>query len=291
MTDPMREDKEEPIRGRAPFDMAGFQAPSTFEEEFFNNLSIEIKNYGYTSYQREETILRHGPYDEVQLILRGKSRVRAGKTLTHLEAPSLHLFSLGRETEITNLPGLRKVHFQCKLTHRSTDLLLGEEPRSFPFDGAVDSWWDRAKASVDGKNLLSGKGLLYELLSTISGPLFRIAQAKEEGLAHYDRFFRYVRSARLTEFSVAEIAGSYGVHPNHFSQDFKKRFGVPAKQFFLGEKTREAKERLTESAESLSAIALGLGYYDAFHFSKAFKRQTGLSPKDFRKRYRAADPS
>lgn len=288
----MPEKTEEKIPRSAPFDEAGQQVAAAPGDDFLNVLAVELKNWGYTSYQSTEKVRRHGPYNEIQLILEGKSVVNTGGKEYLLTAPSMHLFSLGRETEITNLPGLKKVHFQCMLMYKSVDLLLGEAPWSYSgFPESPLSWWRRAKAAVDRGNLLAGKGLLYELLSHVAVPLTTLAESKKENLDYYDRFFQYIKVTRLGDFSLGKIAAGYGVHRNHFSQAFKRSFGMPAKQYYLGEKIREAKERLTESEENLADIAQTLGFYDAFHFSKAFKHHAGVSPRVFRNRYRSGGAS
>ena len=47
---------------------------------------------------------------------------------------------------------------------------------------------------------------------------------------------------------------------------------------------RYAHELLDESPFNMSEIATRCGYSDAFYFSKVFKKATGISPKDYRKK-------
>jgi AraC-like DNA-binding protein len=50
-----------------------------------------------------------------------------------------------------------------------------------------------------------------------------------------------------------------------------------------------AEQMLTESALKISDVARALGYSDPGHFARAFRRWTGLTPREFRRRARA-DP-
>ena len=47
---------------------------------------------------------------------------------------------------------------------------------------------------------------------------------------------------------------------------------------------QRAMRLLVESDRTLEQVASAVGYQDAFSFSKAFKRDVGLSPGDFRRR-------
>jgi AraC-like DNA-binding protein len=35
----------------------------------------------------------------------------------------------------------------------------------------------------------------------------------------------------------------------------------------------------------IKEIAFRLGYFDPFHFSRAFRREMGITPKEYRKKY------
>jgi len=45
------------------------------------------------------------------------------------------------------------------------------------------------------------------------------------------------------------------------------------------------KEALAKTNVKISDIALSVGYANFSHFSKQFKRSTGLTPQEYRKKY------
>jgi AraC-like DNA-binding protein len=51
---------------------------------------------------------------------------------------------------------------------------------------------------------------------------------------------------------------------------------------------QKAMQLLSETTQPLDVVAQAVGYQDAFSFSKVFKREAGVSPRDFR-RQDAAD--
>lgn len=58
--------------------------------------------------------------------------------------------------------------------------------------------------------------------------------------------------------------------------------GLTYSQLLTETRMRLAAERLTDSDMSIAEIADSLGYTDAANFARAFRRQTGMSPRSFR---------
>jgi len=54
---------------------------------------------------------------------------------------------------------------------------------------------------------------------------------------------------------------------------------------------RVARETLCTTSASVTELAQQLGYADASAFTHAFKRATGLSPLDYRRKHPAARPA
>jgi len=66
---------------------------------------------------------------------------------------------------------------------------------------------------------------------------------------------------------------------------FKQHAGISLKQQILQSKTDVAKSFLSETTQPVSQIAYSLGFSDAHNFSNAFRKQTGLSPSEYRAGY------
>lgn len=86
----------------------------------------------------------------------------------------------------------------------------------------------------------------------------------------------------VTVKKMAEIAG---YHPSHFTKLFHKRLGVSPVQFIVRKKTEQATKQLTATTLSISAIAESLGFSNQFYFSNFFKKQTGMTPTEYRNTY------
>jgi AraC family transcriptional regulator len=93
---------------------------------------------------------------------------------------------------------------------------------------------------------------------------------------------------RMAEpLSLADIAGSVGVHPVHLARVFRRHHRCTVGEYVRGLRVGLACRRLTHSSASLSEIALAAGFPDQSHFSRVFKRVTGLTPGKFRAETRA----
>ena len=83
---------------------------------------------------------------------------------------------------------------------------------------------------------------------------------------------------RLT---LAEIGRQTFFSPVYCDTVFKKETGFSIIEYFNKLKIEEAKKLIVERADSLTEIALKLGFEDYNYFSRLFKKHTGYSPKQY----------
>ncbi|MBR3577129.1 MAG: helix-turn-helix transcriptional regulator, partial [Clostridia bacterium] len=86
--------------------------------------------------------------------------------------------------------------------------------------------------------------------------------------------------------SMEEIAASLGICERYFRKFFTERAGVSPAQFVTDMRLRRAKSMLACSDKSITDIAFACGFYDSSHLTRVFKKQEGITPKDYRKRTR-----
>jgi len=98
--------------------------------------------------------------------------------------------------------------------------------------------------------------------------------------------------ARLDERAVgpldfAAVARESNMGYSTFRRRFKDATGYSPKEYVLRTRLTRAKEALTLTSESVEAIARGVGFDDAYYFSRLFRRKEGLSPAQFRAQQQA----
>lgn len=90
-----------------------------------------------------------------------------------------------------------------------------------------------------------------------------------------------------TEFrqdhSVAHYARELGVTPTHLTRACNVACGRPASVILADRVHFEARRMLRETDLSVAAIAGKLGFHSPAYFSRSFRKEVGLSPRDFRK--------
>jgi AraC family transcriptional regulator len=103
---------------------------------------------------------------------------------------------------------------------------------------------------------------------------------------------RVTRVARLIErgpgdepFTLHRLAREAGLSPYHFLRTFHRVTGATPHQYLTRTRLRRAATRLVEDGESVIDVAFDSGYADVSNFNHAFRREFGMSPRQFRRRY------
>lgn len=97
-------------------------------------------------------------------------------------------------------------------------------------------------------------------------------------------------SAGLAEtlYQVQDYAAAQHLHPNYFSAVIKRKTGKTVNTWITEKTVSEAQALVARSPQSIQQIAYQLGFKDAPHFSRFFKKQTGFSPSVFRQRFQSS---
>ena len=83
-------------------------------------------------------------------------------------------------------------------------------------------------------------------------------------------------------WTLHELASEAGMSRSAFAVRFKKKVGTSIMEYLTQWRMLLASDRLVSSRDSVSAIALSVGYESESAFSFAFKREMGCSPRQYR---------
>lgn len=84
---------------------------------------------------------------------------------------------------------------------------------------------------------------------------------------------------------LEDIAYFVGYSCSHLNTLFSQRTSFSPIEYFNQLKVQRACSYLQFSELKIKEIAFRLNYYDPFHFSKAFHKEMGITPKEYRRKY------
>lgn len=95
----------------------------------------------------------------------------------------------------------------------------------------------------------------------------------------------WIREHLHKDASLNGLADYLHLSPKYVSSRFKQVTGECFADFLSRVRFERARELLLDPGQKVSAIAEAVGYTDTNYFSIAFKKNIGLTPSEFRKRY------
>jgi AraC family transcriptional regulator len=86
---------------------------------------------------------------------------------------------------------------------------------------------------------------------------------------------------------LTQLAAAVDVHPTHLARVFRQFEHCTVGDYVREVRINYARERILASTEPLVEIALAAGFADQTHFTRSFKRVTGMTPAEFRRLFAA----
>jgi AraC-like DNA-binding protein len=93
----------------------------------------------------------------------------------------------------------------------------------------------------------------------------------------------FIRAHATERVSVSTVAAAVGFHPDYLSHRFRQELGVTVGAYLSACRLARAKELLTTSRAPIASVASSAGFADPRYFSRFFRRETGMSPREYRR--------
>ena len=122
-------------------------------------------------------------------------------------------------------------------------------------------------------------GALSEICDMLS--LFASQTTEQKSLV--DVGIAYIEEHKFENFHIDDVANECGLSPTHFRRLFKEKTGVSPIKYKNHLVIQKAKDLLQNTSMNIGEIAIALGFYDIYSFSRFFKTYTSVSPEAFRK--------
>jgi len=148
----------------------------------------------------------------------------------------------------------------------------------------------REAAQGDAVSRRLCNALVLALLLKIEQTAHPVGRARPGSVASYERIRRYIEEHHRDLRTIEEVAEACRVSPAYVSRLFRQFARLGAYQFLVRLKMNRAAEMLYDGGTMVKEVAADLGFADAFHFSRVFKRTYGVAPDDFARYGEAASP-
>ncbi|MET0393547.1 MAG: AraC family transcriptional regulator [Chitinophagaceae bacterium] len=126
--------------------------------------------------------------------------------------------------------------------------------------------------------------LIDELFITITRQLTRQTNSGRDFPRAFLQLEQTLRQNLSHQWTVEEMAAVAGMGTTLFNEKVKNFSGFSPINYLINIRISEAIKLLKKQDISVTDIALDTGFYSSQHFSTTFKKLTGYTPSEFRKR-------
>lgn len=266
-------------------------SPITLGEKLIN---LEIDGFAFTEtvHQPNQTLAKHyHEYANIAFILDG----------SFTEILDRRSFECGPQSVIIKPPG--EAHANHYGRGRMHCFLIEVKPQKVESLHALSKTFDRVShvrggifsrlaiqiwkemRVMDSASLLAIEGLSLELIAELSR---RSNLVSERQFQYWLKRVVEILHAHFSEpISLANVAKAVDVHPVHLAREFRKFYGCTLGEYVRGLRIEFACHKLSTSDMSLVEISLAAGFSHQAHFSRIFKRQISMTPREFRSLHRS----
>ncbi|MEM7011370.1 MAG: AraC family transcriptional regulator [Verrucomicrobiota bacterium] len=202
---------------------------------------------------------------------------------------------------------VNSAHLQTYDLHRQEDL-IGKAARDFFPDVLAEAYerndrgvfesgepvhnevWLVPHVRGTPRWFISSKSPLFDLNGKVFGLVgfMRPIATPEAQRTHFQELSRVVAFLEehvVDEITIERMAEIAGISVPHFTRLFQQLLRMSPMEYVLSLRVQEAQRLLSTTDSTIGEIAIATGFYDQSHFTKRFRKLTGMTPLAYRKRF------
>lgn len=113
--------------------------------------------------------------------------------------------------------------------------------------------------------------------------VFPVQSENQDQIGLLRKAIIYMNQHLEENLSLEEVSAHIGLSPTYFSRLFSNDMKMTYIEYLTKIRIEESKKYLVDTKESISDIAIRLGFSDQSYFSKVFKKVEGMTPGKYRK--------
>ncbi|WP_438434798.1 response regulator transcription factor [Gorillibacterium sp. sgz500922] len=122
----------------------------------------------------------------------------------------------------------------------------------------------------------------FEYLSRVAGRIFSVKQEEEPPSYVIDQLCTYIEENLNADLSLVRLAEKSYFNPTYLSRYFKQERGINLSEYIDQSRLRKAFELLRDESLKVREVAGAVGYESAHSFTRFFKKETGMTPQEYR---------
>jgi AraC-like DNA-binding protein len=143
------------------------------------------------------------------------------------------------------------------------------------FDGLIPMWSESLSRASENTVDLAAESILLYTFSRLTG-----ANAEVNGIL--GKIIDYTEENFTSPtLSVSEIAKKLSYNPKYISHLFKEKMKISYSEYLRSLRIKYAITLFDHGIDSIKNVALLSGFSDPLYFSTVFKKEIGVSPKDY----------
>jgi AraC family transcriptional regulator, arabinose operon regulatory protein len=259
-----------------------------FRDAGTRNQEFHIEMAGISHCDGSYVIKRkNSPYYAVEYILKGTGYLHINGRDFQPSEGDVYIVDLGSDHEYGSLAHDPWVKIWVAFAGSVADILFEQlslsgifHVRDCNMEDELRNIYRAAKSHVHAEHFHKESAvLIHELLYQIYSFVYPV---DDDAIDPVDLAITYMRMHIHLPISMVELTRYAGKSSSQLTRLFKRRFEKTPHDYFLDIKMARAKTLLSDSTLLIRQIAANLGFCDAFHFSKMFKKTTELSPTEYR---------
>ena len=123
----------------------------------------------------------------------------------------------------------------------------------------------------------------FNILELIYGLGKKVFNPDNNSMQLPEMIRKYLDISITQKLTLEKISKELNISISHIERVFKKRFNITPLNYFMRQKTRYACALLVNTSYSVGAVAEQSGFNDARYMAKCVKKETGMTPVEYRK--------